>query len=96
MNRMNEADLYGRFESENDDKPDPLVIGGETFEDCGLFTGYAAHFSLIASELERTGYSGNDVLVADLFPSLHWLYGDFQPLKDVSPWSYGTNAGIEK
>jgi len=72
-----------------------VTILGEALPDCELADGLIAYFDAVAQGLEDAGYAGRRILMADLFSTINWVYGDFPPLRRGAPWSYGTAAGLE-
>ena len=80
---------------ELDEPRKPTEIAGEILPICELTSGLVAYIDVIAKDLEAAGFGGSSVMVADVFSTIYWLYGDFKALHRGAPWSYGTAAGLE-
>ena len=83
------------YAAELDEWPTSGELAGEALPRCQLASGVVAYFDAVAVELAAQGYSGSAILGADVFSTIYWVYGDFEPVKRGAPWSYGTDAGIE-
>lgn len=74
-------------------EPQPTFLG-EVLPDCEMMGGMVAWFDVVTRDLEAAGYGGSGILGADVFSS-YWLYGDFRPLKNGTPWHYAGLPGLE-
>ena len=71
------------------------VWRGETLPSCQLEVGFTGWFDTVARQLEAGGVvDGQGIFTTDILGSL-WLFGDFAPLNNGSPWYYGGLPGIE-
>jgi hypothetical protein len=78
-------------------REETAVFLGENMPTCAIEIGLPAVFDAMARDMEDHGVGrGEPVFVADLFPSVLWLYGAFAPLVDGAPWYYGGLPGYEK
>ncbi len=69
----------------------PAAFLGETLPTCQIVTGLRSAMAEIAQSL---GADETPIFVADLV-SVHWLFGEGDPLPGGAPWTYGTLAGLE-
>jgi len=72
----------------------PAVFEGETLPACGQVLGLIGASRAIAADLERAGFAGATVYVADTFSSL-WMFGDLTAVRGAAPWYYGRLTGYE-
>ncbi|RLL61935.1 hypothetical protein [Paenirhodobacter hankyongi] len=75
------------------DRPDSVVLNGETLPACAQELGGQGWFEATAADLQAAGYGGSGVVVADLLSGL-WLFGDFRPVEGAAPWYYAGAPGI--
>lgn len=75
-------------------REDPIEFQGQVIETCSLELGLPKFMDTIARDLEGAGLAdGMSLFAADLLSS-HWLFGDFEPLKQGAPWYYGGVPGL--
>ncbi len=72
----------------------PDIFNGTEFDACGLDSGIVIAFDAISRDLEAAGFGGAKIFAADIFSSF-WIYGDFDPLVNGSPWNYGGLPGFD-
>lgn len=72
----------------------PTVFRGEVLENCRLEMGAVNYNTAIAETLNQNGFTGGQVLVADMQSAL-WFFGDFTRLENGAPWYYSGLPGYE-
>lgn len=73
---------------------EPTIFKGEQFGGCLQEPGLIGYFTAWATDLEKEGYAGKNIVIGDAVATF-WFFGNFPPPKHIAPWYYGDLQGYE-